>query len=607
MPKSELPNYLTDKYLAFEFVERYENKVRYCPQLGVWLAWDGRRWASVFDKIVFKTFDAWIKELRVEAAQEKTSRDRENEIDQTVKYLSRLNTQKRVLEYAMRKLVVDQRQLDQDTVMVNFKNGTLDLLTGQLKDHDPNDYITKLIEYDYNPAATADRWSQFLLEIMDGSQEMATFLQDAAGYGLTGSKSEHVLFMFYGAGRNGKSTFVETILELISGYGHAVTNEFFASDKKDTHPTAIADLRGKRFIVGSEFTGNRLNEALVKRLSGGDTQTARVMRGDYFNFKPTHKLFMLVNDKPMIHGTDQGIWERIKLVDFPVQFKKSDTEKDLGEKMISSGQYVESGYGEAEGILAWMVEGAKRFFRNGSEINYPLQVIEDGNLYRLEMDIFKQFLDDRIIVMPGQKIRSMALVDAYHQWCDENGVRFKGDKRWVHNEMQKNLKSLEGVEFKRSGGSIWKNLYWKPDDYVEPVENSSKWTDNSPENDENGQKNGKMDRRWTEDGQKKQAQTQLQQGNGQNGQKNPVTSDFWGKNPGYSIYLSTLSKMSIDQFKNLDLESKLELIEVAWMALYGEQEGREMFLEHEPSMREGSQDLLVDDFEMSMVHLKEKK
>ncbi|MDP7281326.1 MAG: phage/plasmid primase, P4 family [Candidatus Poribacteria bacterium] len=231
-----------------------------------------------------------------------------------------------------------------------------------MREHDQENNITKLAEYDYDKDASCPRWDQFLLEIMDGSEEMSDFLQLVSGYGATGSVREQALFMCYGAGSNGKSTFCETLLELISDYSESVTHDFFALNKTDTHMTAVADMVGKRFVIGSEFTGNRMNEPMIKRLTGGDTIKARRMRQDYFQFKPTHSFFILVNDRPNIVGTDEGIWRRLKLIPFPRYFSKEERDEDLKDKLM----------GEAEGILNWLVKGTVRWFENG--LDYPVIV-----------------------------------------------------------------------------------------------------------------------------------------------------------------------------------------------------------------------------------------
>ena len=125
----------------------------------------------------------------------------------------------------------------------------MDLRTGQIREHDQANNITKLTEYDYDKDASYPRWDQFLLEIMDGSEEMSDFLKLVSGYGATGSVREQALFMCYGAGSNGKSTFYETLLELISDYSESVTHDFFALNKTDTHMTAVADMVRNRFRV----------------------------------------------------------------------------------------------------------------------------------------------------------------------------------------------------------------------------------------------------------------------------------------------------------------------------------------------------------------------
>jgi len=170
------------------------------------------------------------------------------------------------------------------------------------------------------------------------------------------------------------------------------------------------------------------------------------MRQDYFQFKPTHSFFILVNDRPNIVGTDESIWRRLKLIPFTVHFSKEERDEDLKEKLVA----------EAEGILNWLVKGAVRWFENG--IDYPAIVEAAGSEYQADMDAFGQFLKECTQRANGQKVASAKLLEYYHRWCDANGVMFKPDHRWLSKEMPQ-----RGYEKKRSAGSWWLGIEVLPE------------------------------------------------------------------------------------------------------------------------------------------------
>ena len=423
MKKTKYDLRRTNKAYADQFCELYlKHNARFCEKWETWLVWDGRRWRENSQHLVLSYFDQWEKKLSQEYSATTLDQKERNRIHNHIGDISSISAQRRILEYATRKLLIEPDQLDQHNWLLNFKNGTVDLRTGQLRPHQQADFLTRLIDHDYQPEAAAPRWNQFLLEIMEGSSEMADFLQIISGYGATGSVREQALFMFYGVGANGKSTFCETVLELIDDYAETVTHDFFAHKRVDSHMTAIADMAGRRFVVGSEFTGNRLDEPLIKRLTGGDTIKARRMRQDYFQFKPTHSFYILVNDKPKIVGTDRGIWRRMKLVPFRANFE-ANPDENLKEKLLA----------EAEGNLAWVVRGAVKWFEEG--IQYPAQVLAASEEYRADMDSFGQFLKECTDKDPDGRVKSTSLKAYYHQWCDLYGFIFNPEFSWIKKEM----------------------------------------------------------------------------------------------------------------------------------------------------------------------------
>ena len=146
------------------------------------------------------------------------------------------------------------------------------------------------------------------------------FIQRAAGYSLAGDVSEQVLFVLYGKGSNGKSTFLTGLMHTMGDdFAMQSPDGFLMAKQGETHPTERADLFGRRFVSSVEVEdGRRLNESLVKSLTGGDAIRARRMREDHWQFRPTHKLWIAANHKPVIRGTDRGIWRRVRLVPFVV-------------------------------------------------------------------------------------------------------------------------------------------------------------------------------------------------------------------------------------------------------------------------------------------------
>ena len=239
-------------------------------------------------------------------------------------------------------------QLDSDHCLLNCLNGTLDLRTGILRPHERDDLLTKCIPIVYDPHAQCPLWLNFLNEITAGNENLSAFLQRAMGYGLTGVIREHVLFVLYGTGRNGKSTFLNTIMAMLGAYAMKASAELLMASKYDRHPTEKADLHGRRLIAALETEqGRKLNEVLVKELTGGDPIRARRMREDFWEFWPTHKVFLATNHKPVITGTDHAIWERIRLIPFTVTIPRDRQDTMLADKLKA----------ELAGILAWAVQG----------------------------------------------------------------------------------------------------------------------------------------------------------------------------------------------------------------------------------------------------------
>lgn len=332
--------------------------------------------------------------------------------------------------------------LDKNPWLLNVENGTIDLLTGELLPHTKADMITKRAKAVFNKNADCPKWKQFIREIMDYKPDLVNFLQTAAGWAVSGDTSEQSMFILYGTGANGKSTFLNVIQNLLGDYSMSTNAETFMYRQSDRATNDIARLRGSRFVVTTETEqGKRLSEHLIKQVTGNDALTARFLYGEYFNFVPTFKIFMASNHKPVIRGTDHGIWRRIKLIPFMTRVPEDKMDRYLEQKLLE----------EKSGILNWLIEGVLRWKREG--LNPPALITNATDEYRGEMDVIGNFLKERCVNTPGAMIRARELFRVYQEWCEENNEhacseRFLGLR----------LKELGMAQKRSADGRYWQGL-----------------------------------------------------------------------------------------------------------------------------------------------------
>jgi len=346
---------------------------------------------------------------------------------------------------------------DKDKFLLNCRNGTLDLRTGELHPHNKDQMITRIIDIDYDPDAKTALWDRYLERIFDGKKELIEFIQRAIGYTLTGSIKEQCIFILYGVGKNGKSTFVETVRDIFGDYVRKVSDKVFTS--KDNYYNSmgeIARLPGARMVTTDEpKEGAQLEENMVKQISGGAPLLAKYLYKEPFEFMPEFKLWMEANHKPIIKGTDLGIWRRIRLVPFNVVIPVEERDTDLLAKLKS----------ELPGILAWIVRGCLMWQKDG--MKEPQDVIAATDDYKSEMDMFQTFLDECLEKNHDGNIRSGDLYNVYSFWCAENGTRplsstklaIKLQDRGYKKDRNKLARYWEGVELTEAGKSFLHKKY----------------------------------------------------------------------------------------------------------------------------------------------------
>jgi putative DNA primase/helicase len=308
-------------------------------------------------------------------------------------------------------LAIGMDDLDRDPWLINCQNGTLDLRTGKLKPHDPADRITKIVPVDYDSEAPCPRFEQFLKETLV-DEAVISFVKRYSGYTLTGITRERLLAILYGFGKNGKTTLVELLRDVMGGYATNTDTETLLMKRYQGVGNDVAALKGARFVSAAEVEqGRRLAESKVKQLTGRDTVTARFLFGEPFNFTPEFKLWLSTNNKPVIQGTDDAIWDRIRLIPFTQRFDGARQDPKLSEKLR----------GEMVGVLAWMVEGCLEWQEHG--LGEPESVRAATDQYRAEMDTLAAFIEDRCVVRKDAVAPATPLYKQYQMWCDDTGEK----------------------------------------------------------------------------------------------------------------------------------------------------------------------------------------
>lgn len=407
---------LTDWGNAQRLAVQHGKDIRYCYPWNKWLAWTGRCWLLDALNVAVQRGKNTVVSIYLEATRGESA-----EIRRAISEHAVASESCRAI-YSMVKLAQTEpsleivpARLDANPWLLNCPNGTVDLSSGEVRTHRREDFITKVCTTNYVKDANCPLWKRFLHDIFAGNAEMIGYVQRLLGYCITGDVSTHILPVFWGCGGNGKGTLLNTMLHVIGGdYSGAAAAELLTARRQDRHPTEVADLLGKRLVVCQETDdGCRLNEPLVKWLTGGDRLQARRMREDPWQFDPTHKIILSTNYRPTVRGTDRGIWRRLRLVPFTVTFSGADEDRGLPERLKA----------EAPGILAWCIEGCLSWQRDGEQV--PSTVLVATTEYRQEEDAVRRYINECCQVGDDHEIRASALYAGFIDWLDKAGEQHR--------------------------------------------------------------------------------------------------------------------------------------------------------------------------------------
>lgn len=439
---------LSHAELALQLGEKwfYAN-ARYIHTWGKWLLWDGHRWlldtrlhhmslTGKYLTVKGNELTAWaaaLPEKTDEEAKKKTAAviwaKREavgvKSAPMRMNICSMIKTDPRCS--------VAPEVFDSNLNLIGTSGGTVDLATGVLSTAERGQYITKSLSFalvDGQP----ELWLKFLDEIMAGDQNVVNFLQRLCGYALTGETVEQKLFFLYGTGSNGKSVFLDMLFHIFGDYGRKAPANLFLEQKNEQHPTALAGLQGARLAVGSELpAGQTWNESLIKDLTGGDVITARLMRQDFFEYKPQFTLMIAGNHQPKLKNVDEAMSRRMVLIPFNVTIPAEKRDHKLAEKLKA----------EAGQILSWMIAGAVEYHRSGLAI--PESIKAASKSYLDDEDVLAEFLSTCCISDTPGEILFSSLYQIFKNWSKSQGIVFP----WTERALRKAIKE-KGYTIERS-------------------------------------------------------------------------------------------------------------------------------------------------------------
>ncbi|KDA48751.1 phage/plasmid primase, P4 family [Leuconostoc falkenbergense] len=425
-PKQKFFSY-DDTGLAERFKYYYGDNFLYDTIARKSMYYDGQVWQEdnyrLLEKTMNKTVDRIKEEPEFTIAPENMgdSNKTPDELKAAFKKKSRSHSAKENAIKELRNLItVTTDDFDKELSVLNTPSGVLELTSGAVKESTHEDRFTKITNAEYNDKKAPERWLAFLEQTFKGNEELIEFTQRALGYAATGTMDEEVMFILHGNGKNGKSVFMNTIDYVLGDYSINVDPEtVFASRSRNSGGPSgdIARMKGARLMVLSEpEEGKPLAEGLVKKITSKDTITARKLHSNEIEFRPTGTIFMMTNHKPIINGTDDGIWRRLIFIPFRNQVKAENMDKKLEDKLRT----------EADAILAWIQEGTMKWQRDG--LNPPPVVLNETNEYRDEMDDVQAFIEEYFDYSKDDRTEFKEIATRFDTWKRLHGVDMTNKK-----------------------------------------------------------------------------------------------------------------------------------------------------------------------------------
>ncbi|MGW4986296.1 phage/plasmid primase, P4 family [Streptomyces mirabilis] len=392
----------SDAMNAHALVAWTDGRIKYAPGLGFYV-WTGRVWERSEVKVRQEIH-------RMGAALVLAGKLAESKGFTMTTRIDALLTELR----SVPSVYVAPGEFDNRPDLLSFANGTVELRSGRLRAHAKEDMLTYCLALDYDAQAQCPRWEAFLSEVFPDNPDLVPYMQRLCGYGVTGYTDEQCFAVLWGKGANGKSVLTDTLSSVFGTITKTTPFATFEEKQSGGIPNDIAALRGARLVMASEGeSGKPMSEAVLKRVTGKDMVSARFLRQEFFEFRPTFLLMLATNHKPKFKGQDDGLWRRVKMIPFKRFFAPHERDHALDKKLLA----------EAQGIAAWAVRGAQAWFAGG--LGDPETITKATAEYKETSDALAGFFPGALERAPGQRMDGAAAYIAYTEWCEAEGLQRK--------------------------------------------------------------------------------------------------------------------------------------------------------------------------------------
>ena len=392
-----------------------QGRVRFIGKQNQWMTFEvGQGWVTQTDSYMLYLAELAMRELGRQGMSELRPEDIRRLTQHVTKSLNATSLVNAVtLLKGQPSVEVQPRELDANPMLLGLRKGQcLDLTNGMVFEMEPPNLITKFVGCEFDPFAQCPMWEAFLLQVFQGDQDLIDYLQQWVGYSLSGSIAEQQILFAYGLGANGKSVLFSVLTEMFGTYAvTAPVETFMLNGNEGPKSFLLARLAGARLVLANETAdGQRLAENTIKELTGGEVIAAAHKYGHVFEYRPSFKIAIVGNHKPVIRGTDTGIWRRLHMLPFNRSFTAQQQDPNLVKKLKS----------ELSGILNWAIKGAGAWHQN-HRLKVPNAMLKEADNYRSESDIIGQWITERCTVQAGLKALASDLYGDYGNWCRTNG------------------------------------------------------------------------------------------------------------------------------------------------------------------------------------------
>lgn len=449
------------------FADYFKDIARYDADRGVWMVYDGKAWNMDKGKLGVM-YLAKVLATRLALYANGLGKGHEDFV-RSVRDLQGRNKRKAMVDDACDEHPIGNSSFDASPYLFNCANGTLNLQTGEFHEHRAEDFLTKVSPVDYDPSAGTGRWGSFVHEVMDKDPAVARYFQKAVGYALSGDTSQECLFLMFGpTTRNGKTTAINTLLDVMGDYGRMSKPELLATayskvPNTDGPTESVARLKGARFVGISEMERRlKLNASLVKQLTGNAIITARFLHENSFEFHFEGKIFIDTNYLP--DATDPTLFDsgRVKVIPFMRHFEEHEQDKGLKAKLDEPR--------ERSAVLNWCLEGYRLYKAEG--LVPPDAVARATETYKEESDLVLLFASQALRAEKGAELRTSAVYRAYKDWCSENGYKYDSMRVFGKSLMKKHTIERRRPWAAGDGGdktTFINDVAWASEDFDEDL------------------------------------------------------------------------------------------------------------------------------------------